>query len=108
LASSLVPIAPIGIKNGKYYSKLVEHHDAFSESSEKNTELFSLAQYVLFRDTDKPGNDRPNTLGGVSFDFDYANVPRKYLAEGIKDWADLAKAHGLQSIEDYLKQKHIL
>ena len=23
-------------------------------------------------------------------------------------WADLAKAHGLQSIEDYLKQKHIL
>lgn len=42
------------------------------------------------------------------FDFDYTNVPRKYLAEGIKDWADLAKAHGLQAIEDYLKTKNLL
>jgi hypothetical protein len=42
------------------------------------------------------------------FDFEYANVPRKYLSEGIKDWADLAKEHGLQAIEDYLKQKQLL
>jgi DNA primase len=42
------------------------------------------------------------------FDFEYANVPRKYLQEGIKDWADLAKAHGLQAIESYLKQKNLL
>jgi DNA primase len=42
------------------------------------------------------------------FDFDYTNVPRKYLAEGIKDWADLAKAHGLQAIEYYLKTKNLL
>jgi DNA primase len=42
------------------------------------------------------------------FDFGYANVPRKYLAEGIKDWADLAKAHGLQAIEDYLKTKNLM
>jgi hypothetical protein len=42
------------------------------------------------------------------FDFDYTNVPRQYLAEGIKDWADLAKVHGLQAIEKYLKQKGIL
>lgn len=42
------------------------------------------------------------------FDFGYCNVPRKYLAEGIKDWADLAKAHGLQAIEDYLKTKKLL
>jgi len=42
------------------------------------------------------------------FDFEYANVPRKYLPEGIKDWADLAKAHGLKTIEDYLKQKNLL
>jgi hypothetical protein len=42
------------------------------------------------------------------FDFDYTNVPRQYLAEGIKDWADLAKAHGLQAIEDYLKSKNLL
>ena len=42
------------------------------------------------------------------FDFGYCNVPRKYLTEGIKDWADLAKAHGLEAIEDYLKTKQIL
>ena len=42
------------------------------------------------------------------FDFEYANVPRKYLSEGIKDWADLAKEHGIQAIEDYLKQKQLL
>ncbi len=42
------------------------------------------------------------------FDFEYANVPRKYLAEGIKDWADLAKAHGMNTIEDYLKTKNLL
>jgi hypothetical protein len=42
------------------------------------------------------------------FDFEYTNVPRNYLSEGIKDWADLAKAHGLKAIEDYLKQKDLL
>jgi hypothetical protein len=30
------------------------------------------------------------------------------LSEGIKDWADLAKEHGIQAIEDYLKQKQLL
>jgi hypothetical protein len=42
------------------------------------------------------------------FDFDYINVPRQYLSEGIKDWADLAKAHGLQAIKDYLKTKNLM
>ena len=42
------------------------------------------------------------------FDFDYCNVPRKYLDEGIKDWADLAKVHGMKAIEDYLKEKELL
>ena len=42
------------------------------------------------------------------FDFEYANVPRKYLSEGIKDWADLGKTHGLKAIEDYLKEKGLL
>jgi len=42
------------------------------------------------------------------FDFGYVNVPKRYLKEGIKDWADLAKAHGLKRIEDYLRFKTIL
>jgi len=42
------------------------------------------------------------------FDFEYLNVPKKYLKEGIKDWADLAKAHGLKAIEEYLTEKQLL
>lgn len=42
------------------------------------------------------------------FDFDYCNVPRKYLSEDIKDWADLAKTHGMNVIENYLKERKIL
>jgi hypothetical protein len=42
------------------------------------------------------------------FDFGYANVPRKYLKEGIKDWADLAKAHGMDAIKEHLIKKGLL
>jgi len=42
------------------------------------------------------------------FDFDYCNVPKKYLNEGIKDWADLAKTYGLKAIEEVLKEKGII
>lgn len=42
------------------------------------------------------------------FGFDYCNVPKKYLAEGINDWAGLAQKYGLGIIEDYLKQKGII
>ena len=42
------------------------------------------------------------------FDFEYLNVPKAYLQEGIKDWADLAKIHGLKVIEDYLTEKKLL
>lgn len=42
------------------------------------------------------------------FDFGYCNVPRKFLVEGIKDWADLSREYGLKIIEDYLIEKQIL
>jgi hypothetical protein len=42
------------------------------------------------------------------FGFEYCNVPRIYLEEGIKDWADLAKTHGLKVIEQYLTQKELI
>lgn len=42
------------------------------------------------------------------FDFDYLNVPKRYLKEGIKDWADLGRVYGLKKIEDYLRFKTIL
>jgi hypothetical protein len=42
------------------------------------------------------------------YGFEYCNVPRIYLDEGIKDWSDLAKAHGLKTIEKYLTQKELI
>ena len=42
------------------------------------------------------------------FGFDYCNVPKKYLAEGINDWAGLAQKYDLNIIEKYLIDKQIL
>jgi hypothetical protein len=62
---------------------------------------------ILSFDADDVGVQNSKQITEM-FDFEYTNVPRQYLAEGIKDWADLAKAHGLKVIEDYLKSKQIL
>lgn len=62
---------------------------------------------ILSFDADDVGVQNSKQITEM-FDFEYANVPRQYLAEGIKDWADLAKAHGLQAIENYLKSKNLL
>ena len=62
---------------------------------------------ILSFDSDETGVNNSQQITKL-FDFDYINVPRKYLSEGIKDWADLAKAHGLQTIEYYLKEKGLL
>lgn len=42
------------------------------------------------------------------FGFDYCNVSKKYLIEGINDWAGLAQKYGLNIIEKYLIEKQIL
>ena len=62
---------------------------------------------ILSFDADVPGVSNSQQITKL-FDFGYCNVPRKYLAEGIKDWADLAKSHGLKVIENYLKEKQIV
>lgn len=62
---------------------------------------------ILSFDADDAGVKNSQQITKL-FDFEYANVPRKYLQEGIKDWADLAQAHGLGTIEQILKQKHLL
>ena len=65
------------------------------------------ASQILSFDSDVTGVENSQQITKI-FNFDYCNVPRKYLSEGIKDWADLAKAHGMQAIEDYLKEKQLL
>ena len=65
------------------------------------------ASQILSFDSDVTGVENSQQITQM-FNFGYCNVPRKYLSEGIKDWADLAKAHGMQAIEDYLKEKQLL
>lgn len=65
------------------------------------------ASQILSFDSDVTGVENSQQITKM-FDFDYCNVPRKYLAQGIKDWADLAKVHGLKAIEDYLIEKELI
>jgi hypothetical protein len=62
---------------------------------------------ILSFDSDVAGVKNSQQITKL-FDFGYTNVPRKYLAEGIKDWADLAKAHGFEAIKDCLTEKGLL
>jgi len=78
----------------------------FSEDNVEYLKANSDSQILSF-DSDITGVANSQQITKL-FDFGYANVPRKYLAEGIKDWADLAKVHGLETIEKYLINKNIL
>jgi hypothetical protein len=78
----------------------------FSEENIKLLKNNSNRQILSF-DSDDPGVKSSKKITEI-FDFDYCNVPRHYLAQGIKDWADLAKLKGMNSIEKYLIEKNII
>jgi DNA primase len=78
----------------------------FSEDNIDFLKHNSSSQILSF-DSDVPGVKNSKMVTEM-FNFDYCNVPRYYLQEGIKDWADLAKKYGMQIIEHYLKQKLII
>jgi DNA primase len=65
------------------------------------------ASQILSFDSDITGVENSQQITQL-FGFDYCNVPRKYLSEGIKDWADLARVHGLKAIEEYLLEKQLI
>lgn len=77
--------------------------------SEENVEYIknNSNKQILSFDSDAAGVKNSIQIT-EKFDFDYCNVPQKYLKEGINDWADLAKKHGLGVIEKYLTEKKIL
>lgn len=62
---------------------------------------------ILSFDSDVTGVKNSQQITEL-FGFGYCNVPRKYLQEGIKDWAQLAAVHGLNAVEKVLKEKKIL
>ncbi len=75
-----------------------ENVDYIKENSERQ---------ILSFDSDETGVKNSQLITD-KFGFEYCNVPRIYLDEGIKDWADLARIHGLKTIEKYLTQKELI
>jgi DNA primase len=77
--------------------------------SEENVEFIkeNSERQILSFDSDETGVKNSKLISD-KFGFDYCNVPRLYLEEGIKDWADLARIYGLKTIEKYLTQKEII
>jgi hypothetical protein len=78
----------------------------FTEENVKYLKDNSKRQILSF-DSDVAGVTNSQQITKI-FDFDYMNVPRKYLSEGIKDWADLAKAKGMNTVETIFKEKGLL
>lgn len=78
----------------------------FSEENVRFLRENSKKQILSF-DSDVAGVKNSQQITQI-FGFDYCNVPRKYLSQGIKDWADLSAEYGLDVIEDYLKEKGII
>lgn len=77
--------------------------------SEENVEYIkeNSERQILSFDSDETGVKNSQLITD-KFGFEYCNVPKIYLAEGIKDWADLARVHGLKTIEKYLTQKELI
>lgn len=77
--------------------------------SDENVEFLKANsdRQILSFDSDVPGVVNSQQITKL-FNFDYCNVPRKYLSEGLKDWADLVKSYNLELIEQILKEKQIL
>lgn len=66
----------------------------------------SIRQILSF-DSDVPGVNNSLQITQL-FGFDYMNVPRQYLSEGIKDWSDLARAKGMNTLEAIFKEKGLI
>lgn len=77
--------------------------------SDKNVEYLKANsdRQILSFDSDETGVHNSKQITEL-FNFEYTNVPRRYLSEGIKDWADLVKAYGYYPVENYLRQKQLL
>jgi DNA primase len=83
-----------------------ESLSSFGEAAVEKIKCSSSEVYTAF-DSDEPGVKASWELT-KKFGFRHVNVPYNYLDEGIKDFADLAKYHGLSKVRDHLKQKHVI
>jgi len=83
-----------------------ESLSAFSDETVKYLQDNFDKTYIAF-DSDDSGVKASYEVTN-KFGFNHVNVPYVHLLEGIKDFADLAKKHGLNFVKDYLKQKNII
>lgn len=58
-------------------------------------------------DNDEAGV-RASSYYTENWGFNYVNVPKVFSREGIKDWSDLVKHKGLDTMENYLKIKKLI
>ena len=77
--------------------------------SEENVQFIkeNSERQILSFDSDETGVKNSKLISD-KFGFDYCNVPRIYLDEGIKDWALLAKEKGLKTVERILKERDLI
>lgn len=78
----------------------------FSEENVNYLKENSKRQVLSF-DSDASGVKNSLKITKL-FGFEYCNTPRSYLSDGIKDWADLAKDYGMNTVEKILKKKGII
>jgi hypothetical protein len=78
----------------------------FSEENIEYIKSNSRRQILAF-DADEAGVKNSQKITKL-FGFDYCNVPKKYVVQGIKDYADLGKIHGLDKVKEVLQQYKIL
>jgi hypothetical protein len=83
-----------------------ESSACFSEENVNMLKANSERQFLSF-DADDVGVKHSRSITKLH-GFEYVNVPRKYLQEDIKDWADLSRKYGLKAIESCLREKQIL
>jgi len=77
--------------------------------SKENVEIFKshCPRQILAFDSDPTGVKNSQEITKL-FGFEYLNVPRSYLSDGIKDFADLVKDYGMNTLEKILKKKKLL
>ncbi len=78
----------------------------FSEENVQYLKNNSKKQILSF-DADVVGVENSQQITKL-FDFDYCNVPKKYLQKGQKDWSDVAETCGIKEIEKILREKQLI
>lgn len=68
---------------------------------------YSAKEVYIAYDNDNAGI-KASTYFTENYGYSYVNVPNIFKREGIKDWSDLVKHKGLDTMENYLKIKKLI